>query len=562
MICNASSAMFRAAHEGPADGVELETAQPQTASDSETSPREHVIAQPLSSNTLSTINKQLAASDNPGGTMDKLEEVDSAKDAMLSPHHKCPNPRRLPLPEAAELPAGTGKGGFFGVAYRDNRKNSPWLARYNGCTIGSYATAYEAALARFICSKYDRDVVLRNGMWYGSAYITKDGALSITRFKGSTEHSAMDQIDVFLQVGGDTADAAADKSDDQPSAKTASVPPANPRRCRLPTELPQTSGRGGYRGVVKSGDGYTARRQGVYLSSYNTAFQAALACYIAEHYDRDIEQDDTHGYVARAYKKGGGGTITHIQRFHAETEAEAVRLVDQCHGIARTEGAKTALQQLETSSPLTLRGAILQYIHEMWARCSVRDGYSVCEELYLCWHYFLARRGLSQFVRIKTKRWQEAMEEVLNHSVVKAPIEEDEQAMTLPAECRLPVRTGRGAKGWHLQWEMVMTAVCGPDTCVAAWERRRLVAARQSIYRRQATLRDEVRGRELLRALFPDWKDEWKAPTLLDSTEVDKMAKEEVQRMSLERLTFLARQEPENRAAQRELKKREAMASV
>ena len=99
-----------------------------------------------------------------------------------------PSPRRLRLPVAKDLPAGSGKGGFLGVAYRGDRPSSPWIARLDGHNLGTYGSAYEAALARWTCVHFDRDIVERDGVWCGVAYDRSSGRLvRLTRFTDTTE---------------------------------------------------------------------------------------------------------------------------------------------------------------------------------------------------------------------------------------------------------------------------------------------------------------------------------------------------------------------------------------
>jgi hypothetical protein len=440
------------------------------------------------------------------------------------------------------------------VAYRHDRATCSWLARYNDRVLGSYRTAYEAALARWICSQYDRDVVERDELWQGSAYRTQDGALDITRFTDRTENGVVAQIDQYFGIdrGALAPSAAVAAAAVAVPAAPASQPPANPRRGVLPTELPKTSSRGEYHGVIKDGGRYTARWKTLHIGSYGSAFEAGLAWYIAEHYDRDIEADGEYGYKARAYKRVEGGAAGHIERFRAGTEAEVVRLVDTYHGISRPQEQEQE-DQHPLPSLLSLEDAIRQFWDDLWLRYGVRDGLSECEELYLGWHSFLAREQLSHFVPMKRMPWQTAVERCLQLTLVKVLWQEDEQAVALPSDCRLPRST---RKVWRQQWKMSMTATCSPSVCVAAWERRRGEGARQSVYRRQDVLQEEMGGRASLKQRFPSWVNDWSPPPILNQDEMEQTARQEVSELSLESLEHMARKEPDNGAIKRELKDR------
>jgi hypothetical protein len=464
------------------------------------------------------------------------------------------------------------------VIYRQSRPKSPWLARYQGCTLGSYVSAYEAAVARWICSQFDRDVLERDGIWHGCAYEKQDAALSIKRFTGSTEEGVIELIDRYFHIDrrsrepapagesvGSTAaspplalsDTAASHLQMQTTSVDPSLPPANPRRCPLPKELPRTGCRGEYHGVVYDKGRYRATWMTRYLGSYDTAFQAGLTWYIAEHFDRDIEQDEERGFRARAYKRPATGEQKgRVLKFYADTEAEAIRLVDECHGIVRTEpSSEVELASSSSSSAsatlLPLEDAIRQYVDELWLRYSVRDGRSVCEELYKGWLLFLSQRHLSHLLRIDVKTWQAKVEKLLRLPLLSVPIAELEQAMSLPADCLVP-RT----RVFRLQWEMDMTSMCTPEVCVVVWEKRRRAAARQSVYVRQAGIAEEVRDRALLKERFPLWTDEWTPPTILTEEELRQAAQQEVQALDLHELERLAAGEPENTAATRELRLR------
>jgi hypothetical protein len=495
-----------------------------------------------------------------------------------------PNPRRLPLPVESQLPTGTGRGGFLGVAYRSNRESRPWLARYRDHTLGSYTSAYEAALARWICCHFDRDVLERDGTWHGWAYGMEDGALTIKRFTDSTEEGVIQQIDRHLhidrrtkdqpggsEVGGGTDAVAggsppvvcgslANNQDLQTTLIDPPLPPANPRRGALPTELPRTACRGQYRGVVYDKGRYAVRWRKQYLGSHNTAFEAGLTWYIAEHFDRDIEPDEKHGFRARAYKQFAGGQRGHVEVFYAESEAEAIRLVDKYHGVVRPRPSTEEIAAHSSFSPslgshavlCPMEDAIHQYVDHLWLRYSVRGGQAVCEELYMGWLLFLSQRRLSHLVRIEQRKWQDVVEKLLRMIPLRVPIFEDEQAMSLPADCLVP----RARKVFRLQWEMVMTSMCTPEVCVAVWKKRRRAAAHRSVYVRQAGIADEVRGRALLKARFPLWDDDWTAPTPLSEEELRETAEQEAHALSLDDLEHLAATEPDNVAARRELRRR------
>jgi hypothetical protein len=73
---------------------------------------------------------------------------------LISVH---PNPRRLRLPLAADLPTRSGKGGFLGVTYRAVLQTD-WLLR--GWTQpGTYRSAFDTALTRWVCMHFDHDAV-------------------------------------------------------------------------------------------------------------------------------------------------------------------------------------------------------------------------------------------------------------------------------------------------------------------------------------------------------------------------------------------------------------------
>jgi hypothetical protein len=294
-----------------------------------------------------------------------------------------------------------------------------------------------------------------------------------------------------------------------------------------------------------------------YLGSYGTAFEAGLAWYIAEHFDRDIEQDEERGFRARAYKRTPGEPKGRVLKFYAETEAEAIRLVDEYHGIVRpeslSEGEATGSSSSSASATLlSLEDAICQYVDELWMRYSVRDGRAVCEELYKCWLLFLSQRRLSHLLRIDLKTWQAKVEKLLRLTLLRAPVVVDVQAMSLPADCLVP----RTRMVYRLQWEMVMTSMCTPEVCVAVWEKRRRDAARQSVYVRQAGITEEVRERALLKERFPLWMDDWTPPTILSEEELEEAAQREVQALELHQLKRLAEREPENPAVEKELRLR------
>ena len=506
----------------------------------------------------------------------------TANFSSLSPGLPPPNPRRLPLPSKSELPQGIGRGGFLGVTYRQNRPQSPWLARYQDCTLGSYASAYEAAVARWICSRYDRDVWGRDGTWNGCAYEKQGGTLIIKRFKESTEEGVIEQIDRHFHIdrssqtpqneaetGESVGNAAASPPlglsnpaashfHMQTTSIEPSLPPANPRRCPLPTELPRTGCRGEYHGVVYDKGRYRVTWRTQYLGSYDTAFEAGLAWYIAEHFDRDIEQDKERGFRARAYKRPAiGEPKGRVLKLYAATEAEIIRLVDEYHGIVRPESSSEVEASCSSSSSasatlLPLLDAIPQYVDELWKRYSVRDGRAVCEELYKCWLLFLSQRRLSHLLLIDLKTWQAKMEKLLGLTLVRAPIAEEDQAMSLPADCLVP----RTRMVFRLQWEMVMTSMCTPEVCMAVWEKRRRAAARQSVYVQQAGITEEVRERALLMVRFPLWTDDWTPPTILSEEELEEAAWQQVQALELHQLKRLVEREPDNTAAGTELRMR------
>ena len=462
--------------------------------------------------------------------------------------------------------------------YRHNRPKSPWLARYRGYSLGSYASAYEAAVARWICCHFDRDVLERDGIWHGCAYEKLDGTLTAERFKDSTEEGVIEQIDrrfhidrrprELVPAGENFGNAAAspalglsDPITGQLQTRTTSVEPslprANPRRGPLPTELPRTGCRGEYHGVVYDKGRYRAAWMTRYLGSYDTAFEAGLTWYIAEHFDRDIEQDEERGFRARAYKRTAGEPKGHVLKLYAETEAEAIRLVDEYHGIVRPESSSEVEATGSSSSSasatlLPLEDAIRQYVNELWLRYSVRDGRSVCEELYKCWLLFLSQRHLSHLLRIDLKTWQARVERLLGLTLLRAPVAVDVQAMLLPADCLVP----RTRMVYRLQWEMVMTGMCTSEVCSAVWKKRRRAAARQSVYARQAGIAEEVRERALLRERLPLWTDDWTPPTILTEEELEEAAQQEVQALDLQELLRLAEREPENTAALKELRQR------
>ena len=498
--------------------------------------------------------------------------------SSLHPRSSAPNPRRLPLPSASQLPVGTGRGGFLGVTYRSNRENQPWLARYLNCTLGSYPSAYEAALARWVCSSYDRDVLERDGAWHGWAYEHRDCTLTIQRLKASTEDAVIHLIDEHHRIdrrpdvrpdgaeaGGCTkANAAAPHSALGDSAAPllqlqtmpvdTPLPPANPRRGVLPTELQKTSGRGQYRGVTYDNRRYAARWKKHYLGSYDTAFEAGLTSHIAEHFDRDIEPDGTHGCKARAYRRLADGRSGGVEHFHTNTEAEAIRLVDAYHGIVRPQSLRDTTPGAPTSPTLlSLEDAIRQFVDDLWLRYSVRDGQAVCQELYKAWLLFLSRLGVSHLIRIKLKTWQGAVERVLGLKTICVPVYEDEQAMSLPVDCLVP----RSRKAmFRMQWEMVMTTLCTPEVCVVVWEKRRQSVVRKSIHARQAANAEEVHSRAVLKERFPLWTDDWTPPPTLSGEELRQAAAVEAQALDLADLEHLAAREPDNSALRRELRLR------
>ena len=438
------------------------------------------IAAPDSTTTLPHFDQHASSAD--ASTASPLH------DFTLPSRSSAPNPRRLPLPQASQLPVGTGRGEFLGVTYRSNREHRPWLARYLNCTLGSYPSAYEAALARWVCSNFDRDVLERDGVWHGWAYEQRDCRLTIKRFKAGTEDAVIQLTDQYFRIdrhpsvrpdeagagGGGEVDAAAPHPAlGEPPARLlhlqsmpldTPLPPANPRRGVLPTELQKTAGRGQYHGVTYDKGRYAARWKKHYLGSYDTAFEAGLTSYIAEHFDRDIEPDGAHGFKARAYRRLAGGRHGHVEQFHTDTEAEAMRLVDAYHSIVRPQlPEKTTVGAPTSPTLLSLEDAIRQFVDDLWLRYSVRDGQAVCEELYKAWLLFLSRLGSSHLIRIKLKSWQGAVERVLELTTTCVPISADEQAMSLPVDCLVP----RSRKAmFRMQWEMVMTSLCTPEVCV------------------------------------------------------------------------------------------------
>ena len=498
-------------------------------------------------------------------------------DSSLPPRGNVPNPRRLPLPSASQLPPGTGRGGFLGVTYRSNREHRPWLARYLNCTLGSYPSACEAALARWVCSNYDRDVLERDGVWHGWAYEQRDCTLTIQRFKASTEDAVIQLIDQHFHIdrrpdvhteeagtgGGGEVNPAAPLSvlGDPPASLLhlqsmpldTPLPPANPRRGVLPSELQKRSGRGQYHGVTYDKGRYAARWKKHYLGSYDTAFEAGLTAYIAEHFDRDIEPDGTHGFKARAYRRLADGRSGHVELFHTDTEAEAIRLVDAYHSIVRPQSLEETTVGPSSPALLSLEDAIRQFVDDLWLRYSVRDGQAVCEELYKAWLLFLSRLGLSHLIRIKLKTWQGVVERVLGLTTICVPISADEQAMSLPVDCLVP----RSRKAmFRMQWEMVMTSLCTPEVCVVVWDKRRRAAVRKSIYARQAAVAEEVHCRALLKERFPLWTDDWTLPPTLSGEELRQAATVEAQALDLADLEHLAAREPDNPALGRELRLR------
>ena len=349
------------------------------------------------------------------------------------------------------------------------------MARYLNCTLGSYPSACEAALARWVCSNHDRDVLERDGVWHGWAYEQRDCTLTIQRFKASTEDAVIQLIDQHFHIdrrpdvhteeagtgGGGEVNPAAPLSvlGDPPASLLhlqsmlldTPLPPVNPRRGALPAELRKTAGRGQYHGVTYDKERYAARWKKHYL-----------------------------GY-------------------------------------------------------------------------SVRDGQAVCEELYKAWLLFLSRLGLSHLIRIKLKTWQGAVERVLGLTTICVPISADEQAMSLPVDCLVP----RSRKAmFRMQWEMVMTTLCTPETCVVVWEKRRRGAVRKSIYARQAAVAEEVHSRALLKERFPLWTDDWTPPPTLNGEELRQAAAVEAQALDLADLEHLVAREPDNPALGRELRLR------
>ena len=501
------------------------------------------------------------------------------------------NPRRLPLPRADDLPVGSGQGSFLGVAYRGDRPSSPWIARLDGHNLGTYRSAYEAALARWVCMHYDRDIVERNGVWYGVAYDHSEGRLVLlTRFTDATEDAVLARIDHHFCLDSSHSEEKATTAktigcelstqeqhelpNTSPTLACVQIPaptnvcanwsalpavtdtplsPPNPRREPLPTQLSTTAGRGQYRGVSMQGNQYVARWKKHHIRSYATAFEAGLAWYIAEHFDRDIESDGAFGYVGRAYQRSvdGGGEV---QRFRAVTEGEVIRLIDQFHGIVRT-GDACCVEQ-----PVSLDAAIRQYWDWMWETRSERDGLAVCDEMYRAWHSFLVYRPeLSHLVRIKCKQWQAAVEACLGLVCVQARYQREEQAMSCEPDAR---PTSTSSHALKLQWRMVMTATCSVAVCEAAWVRRRTVSVRRSIYRQQAVIQDEMRGRSQLKERFPLWIDHWTPPPLLTEEKLDSAAREQAEAMSDSELDDMARNEPENLAAEKELARRRRLQRI
>ena len=455
------------------------------------------------------------------------------------------NPRRLQLPSSEELERGTGRSEFLGVTFRQDRQTTrPWVARYLNRTVGNYKSALDAGIARWICSRYDRDIVEEDGVWCGQAYQGKDTQhLVITRFTGATEECVVQQIEDHLSE-------ATTINHRQESGvhklTVAPPPPANPRReTSLPQQLPRTAGRGQYRGVIESKGRYVARwNNTLHLGSYRTAFEAGLAVYIAEHYDRDIEANDQGKFSGRAYKKPANGKYS-LQHFYADTEIELTRLIDEFHGITN-RAVEDVLPAVIAELPLALDQAIRQFWDEIWRFYGSHNGYACCAELYLVWQLFLGDHGFAHLVDVKERVWCGAVDRVMVVKRFNLPYESKEQALDLPSECRLPVRQSTERVLWKLQWEMDMTATCSPEVCMAVWDRRRMLSLYRGVRFRQSVSQDEIHERKMLQERFPEWVDDWERPPLLTDTELCAAEKIEVDEVDMQKLRDWCAREPDN----------------
>ena len=489
---------------------------------------------------------------------DQLPTTNALKDKPLV------NPRRLQLPTENELERGIGRAQFRGVVYRRDREGTrPWVARYLDRPLGNYKTALDAAIARWICSHHNCDLVKGDdGKWYGQTYQGKeDGDLAITRFTGASEVDVMRQIEEHLFGKKSTNVDSCQNVEDQPINVLALIlPPANPRQdSALPAELPRTAGRGQYRGVVLSKGRYTARwNNTLHLGTYDTANEAGLAVYIAEHYDRDVEKDGDHnGYKGRAYKKPLNGRPS-MQHFRADTEAELTRLIDEYHGIVGRTQQSTASEKITITSTdnVKLGEAVQRFWQELWLIYSHNDGQAVCAELYLMWQLYLARQGLSHLVHLKRTQWCGAVDNILGLQRFNLPYEPQMQALTIPDECRLRTQQTTKRVLWMEQWKMVMTDMCSADVCVAVWIRRREASKRRDVHFRQQIIRDEIEGRKLLKLRCPEWVDDWVRPALLDHDDVYASSKQELANVDTKVLQWWLKLAPDNSMFSRELNKR------
>jgi hypothetical protein len=505
----------------------------------------------------------LASSDESGTT----SESDAESSHMNT---RVANPRRLPLPAAHEMESGIGKAQFLGVTYRKDRESTrPWVARYLDCTIGNYKSALDAAVARWICSKYDRDVLQEDGSWCGQAYQRgEERHLVITRFTGASEDDVIRQIDQHLGVNSEPVQTPQTPNKSSltepvmilppPNPPANMLPPGNPRRdATLPSRLPRTSGRGQYRGVIESKGKYVARwNNTLHLGTYNTAFEAGLAVYIAEHFDRDVEKDGHHGSRGRAYMKSVKGKPA-VYHFRATTEAELVRLIDEFHGVVgRAEN--DIPPSASSAAILPLDQAVRRFWNELWLKYSEHDGHAVCQELYLIWQLFLAQNGLPHLVKLKEKEWCGAMEKVLGLQRFNLPYDPLAQALSIPTNCRLPVKQRKGAPVWRSQWFMAMTATCEPEVCVKTWSRRREDSKRRDVLSRHIVIEGEIEERGLLKQRLPEWVDDWVRPALLTMAEKITAAKKELAEVDMKTLACWIKLEPEHPLFTREMDRRTA----
>ena len=479
------------------------------------------------------------------------------------------NPRQLPLPSttSAELEPGIGRAQYMGVTYRKDREGTrPWVARCLDRTLGTYKTAFDAAVARWICLRYDRDLVEDGGVWYGQAYQGKEvGNLTIARFTGACEADVIRLIDEHLYATSKCQEAGVF---DQPTVphgdkrieehlsggESAVKFPLNPRHDpALPSELPRTTGRGHYRGVTESNSRYIARWNNTFhLGTYDTAIEAGTTVYIAENYDRDIVSNARGGFKGRAYRKPAKRKPT-MESFQADSEAESMHLIDHFHGITGR-----AVESPATIAVVTLDQAICQFWDELWLRHCNGDGNAVCTELYRMWHMFLARHSFPDLVRVKERAWCCAVDRMAGVQRFHLPYHPDEQAVSVPDDCRLVAKQSKRKQQplWTQQWKMVMTATCLPDICELAWNRRRAASLRRDVVSRQLVIVREIADRKLLLLRFPSWVDEWVRPPVLSDDELHAALATELARVDRKTLEWWVHLNQDNVAFSHELEKR------